>query len=503
MLRHLSYFLASVLIFVCTEIGASAAFQPDSVKMAALNLKLEEYLKAISLESLDVQKQECDFIIGSTSDSLVRTAVARKVLSSYMDSPLMGAEAVAIHLLDNWFLNGKVSMPSEMELLNARIYADFNRQSLLGCHAPALELKNDDGSLQTVLPNDRHRYMVLYFYDADCAKCRIQSILLRNLLDLENYPVDFIAVYTGDDLKEWKEYIETSLDVSSEAVAVSHLWDPEVDSDYQRKYGVIQTPRMFLIAPDGVIIGRGLDAKALSRMLQEIFAEKKLDYGTDESVALFDMVFGKDAVPSDKSEVMAVADHIAASTMEKGDTVMFRQMTGDLLYYLSFKREESFREGLDYLIDEYILSRPKVWRSEDDSLKVVGMAQVMDDLLSKAAPGSGIASVKVPGELVSSRADKVKVKSLDRIGGKRNYIMFFAQGCNVCAEEKKAMRAMLEDRASSRGVKVFLVDMDDILMTDPDLASSLFDAFDLTSLPFIVETDAKGVVLRRYVSFRF
>jgi hypothetical protein len=81
--------------------------------------------------------------------------------------------------------------------------------------------------------------------------------------------------------------------------------------------------------------------------------------------------------------------------------------------------------------------------------------------------------------------------------------MFFAQGCNVCAEEKKAMRAMLEDRASSRGVKVFLVDMDDILMTDPDLASSLFDAFDLTSLPFIVETDAKGVVLRRYVSFRF
>ena len=503
MLRHLSYFLASVLIFVCTEIGASAAFQPDSVKMAALNLKLEEYLTAISLESLDVQKQECDFIIGSTTDSLVRTAVARKVLSSYMDSPLMGAEAVAIHLLDNWFLNGKVSMPSEMDLLNARIYADFNRQSLLGCHAPALELKNDDGSLQTVLPNDRHRYMVLYFYDADCAKCRIQSILLRNLLDLENYPVDFIAVYTGDDLKEWKEYIETSLDVSSEAVAVSHLWDPEVDSDYQRKYGVIQTPRMFLIAPDSVIIGRGLDAKALSRMLQEIFAEKKLDYGTDESVALFDMVFGKDAVPSDKSEVIAVADHIAASTMEKGDTVMFRQMTGDLLYYLSSKREESFREGLDYLIDEYILSRPKVWRSEDDSLKVVGMARVMDDLLSKAAPGSRIPDVRVTGELISSRNSKVKVKSLGRIGGRRNYIMFFAQGCNICAEEKSVVRAIMADHAASRGLKVFLVDVDDMLMTAPDLAAMLFDTFDLTSLPFIVETDSKGVVQRRYVSFRF
>ena len=271
---------------------------------------------------------------------------------------------------------------------------------------------------------------------------------------------------------------------------------------------MIQTPRMLLVAPDGIIIGRGLDAKALSRMLQEIFAEKKLDYGTDESVALFDMVFGKDAVPSDKSEVMAVADHIAASTMEKGDTVMFRQMTGDLLYYLSSKREEAFREGLDYMIDRYVLSRPEVWRTEDDSLKVVGMAQVMDDLLSKAAPGSRIASVKVPGELVSSRADKVKVKPLNRIGGRRNYIMFFAKGCNVCAEEKKSSGmsnsfSTAQSLAKDYEGKVFLVDMDDILMTDPDLASSLFDAFDLSSLPFIVETDAKGGVLRRYVSFRF
>jgi hypothetical protein len=79
-------------------------------------------------------------------------------------------------------------------------------------------------------------------------------------------------------------------------------------------------------------------------MLDGIFSEKQLNYGTEESVVLYDMVFGKDAVPSGKDEVTSVADHIASSTIEKGDTLMFRQMTGDLLYYLSSKREEAFKE---------------------------------------------------------------------------------------------------------------------------------------------------------------
>jgi thiol-disulfide isomerase/thioredoxin len=110
-------------------------------------------------------------------------------------------------------------------------------------------------------------------------------------------------------------------------------------------------------------------------------------------------------------------------------------------------------------------------------------------------------SVKVPGELITFKKDKMTEKALDKIGGKRNYIMFFAEGCNVCAAEKQAMRAMMSDKAASKGVNVFLVNVDEILASRPELASDLFDLFDLTSLPFIIETDSKGIVVRRYISF--
>jgi hypothetical protein len=47
-----------------------------------------------------------------------------------------------------------------------------------------------------------------------------------------------------------------------------------------------------------------------------------------------------------------------------------------------------------------------------------------------------------------------------------------------------------------------MVNVDEVLHTDPSLASSLFDSFDLSALPYLVETDRKGTILRRYLSLQ-
>jgi hypothetical protein len=44
--------------------------------------------------------------------------------------------------------------------------------------------------------------------------------------------------------------------------------------------------------------------------------------------------------------------------------------------------------------------------------------------------------------------------------------------------------------------------VDDILASDPSLASKLFDSFDLSSLPFIISTDKKGIIDARYMTLR-
>ena len=489
--------------------GAVRAQGLDSLKKAELAGKLQEYFEALKYENIETQKAECDFLIETATDPQVRNFIAQTIYDHYIDSKIMGAEAVAVHLADNWFIPGKVTFDEESELFAAKIFAEFNRMSQIGAKAPELSMESLDGkSVDLFEAGEAGRgFRVLYFYDADCAKCRIETILLSNVLETEDFPVEVYAIYVGDDRQEWQDYVAGRLSQEGGKAVLTHLWDPAMDSDYQRKYGVLQTPRLFLIAPDGTIVGRGLDAQTLAQMLHGIFDPVELEYGGKESETLFDGIFGSEDSPS-AEEVTGISDYIATTTLAKGDTVMFRQLTGDLLYYLAGRSGEGVKEGMKSLIESRILDNTKVWRTQDDSLKIIGFARVMDDLLSKSEPGSAIVDVKVPGELRTWKKTKSVDISLRKLKGDRNIIIFYTEGCNICDAEKAAADAVLsagssKDKAlakAARRTKVLTVNMDRIMAEYPDLAARLFDSFDLSSLPYMIQTDRKGVVERRYIS---
>ena len=491
----LAAFLAAAVI--------SSAQQLDSAKRVLLDEKLAEYTAAIEREGVQVQKEECDFLIGSSTDSLVRQYVALRLYDHYMSSKVMGAEAVAIHIFDTWFLPGKVSMGDDMDLMTARVYAEFNRQSQIGMQAPELTMEAMGGDIVTLFPsgdNVKDRHSVLFFYDTDCAKCKMESILLSHLLEEEDYPIDFYAIYTGDNRESWEAYVAERFDFPTGRTKVTHLWDPTLDSDFQRKYGILQTPRMYLIRPDQVIKGRGLDTYALALMLNEILAHPDLDYGNPQMDPLFDNLLAH----STETGVKAAADYLAQSQLHAGDTTMCRQLLGDFLYYLAPKTGQAMKEGTKYLINEYILGRNDIWNTADDTLKVVGFAEIMDDLLSKSMQGSRIADIKVPGELLTAAKSAKKTMNLRKLKGESNIIIFHTNGCNICAAEIAAARNIISqlDRKQKNKIKVFLVNVDDIMASDPALASKLFDSFDLSSLPFIISTDKKGIIDSRYVTLR-
>ena len=530
--------------------------QVDSTRLAELDKRLDKYFQILEPENVDVKSRECDLLIDSAKDSLLRQHIALKIYDHYLMSPVMGDEAVAIHLTDTWFAPGLIDMGGDDVLLEAKIFADFNRQSLLGMKAPPAMLETPDGEVVEI-GGSSSRYRVLFFYDTDCAKCRLETVMLRSKLNSKNWPIDVYAVYTGVSAESWKEWRETRFTVRAGQTRVIHLWDPEVKSDYQMKYGVLQTPRMFLVDRSGTIIGRGMDTAALGRLLGIVLSREDYEYGGSASAVLMDKLFmsyedSARSVPLSErpsaDRILSIAKTLEDRTLAQGDTIFFKHLEGDLLYWLTSRRDEFSKEGALPFINEYILSRPGIWNTQDDTLKVVGLARMMKDLLSRTPVGSKLpkakdlisksssaesqsnttvwpdriqeqdevnnrnqasdrsleqvdVSDKAHGDhtLIQPRNDANALflrdwtRKWNRLRRKGGYIVFHTEGCPVCKAELSA--------ADSLGLRTLDVNVDEIMVTNPALAKSLLDTFDLSSMPLILQVGRHGIILRRYLSF--
>ena len=479
------------LLTALAALFAALMLRAQDDRFDALGAKLEEYFAALAGEPLSVQNAECDFLIESCQDSLVRQFVALKIYDHYLNSKIMGEDGVAVHVADTWFIPGRVAMHAELDLLNAKVFAEFNRQALLGADAPALNLQDPMGEEVTV-PVDG-RYTVIYFYDTSCSTCRIETPRLSKFLKETDFPLTAAAVYVGDDAESWEEYRSASLAVPG----MLHLWDPEFESDYQRKYGVLQTPRMFLVGPDGKIVGRAIDTPALQLLVEKFSGKESYVYGTREGMSVFEKVFagyGEDLKPSD---ILDVAAYVAERTYGEGSVDSYKQMEGDLLYYLSSRTGETWKEGTKLFIDKYILDAGDVWTAPEDTAQVISLARTMKDLLERTPVGSAVPDWKVSGEMLRKpcllrKAAKKGTFSLR----KADYLVFYTQGCGRCEETLAAAR-----RLADQGSKVLLMDMDALFTDRPDEARRLLDSFDLSALPYVMQLGPGGIVLHRYLEF--
>ena len=457
-----------------------------------LGAKLEEYFTALAGESAAVQNAECDFLIQSCQDSLVRQFVALKIYDHYLRSHIMGDDAVAVHVAEKWFLSGAIPMATDEDLVNAQVFVQFNRSSLVGAPAPQLSLFGPDGSPMELPAKDG--YSALYFYDTGCSTCKLETARLKRLVESKEYQLNVYAIYVGADAHAWESY-------RAGFEGVTHLWDPSMASDWQMKYGVLKTPALFLVSPDGIILGRGLDTPALRILLNQQFSAGQYVYGEAGQMARYSQLFEAYGDSLSVDHVMEVADYLAARTLGEGDTDSFKQVAGDLLYYLSSQKTEVYRDACQPFAQKYITALPDVWNTADDKAQVVSLAEMLAELTSRTPVGSIIPNLNVRGTLrrkpcLFRKGSKEGVFALPKLKGNPAYVVFYTGGCSSCKETLSAVDKLV---AGNRRVKVLLVDMDDLLTDYPDEARQLLDTFDLSGMPFVLQLDKKGMVQHRYV----
>ncbi len=256
-------FLIVLSLAVALGFSSPLCAQVDSLSLAKLSAMLDNYYEAMVFEDVPVKEGECDFLIESCKDSLVRREVAYSILEHYMDPPLMGEEAVAIYIYEKWFASGKVTIPDSWDAFQAELFYRTNRACQLDMPSPVLRAANDKGVMQDVPGSGP---AVIYFYDIHCSKCRLLTSVLTGELSKVKFPLTLYAFYAGDDYEGWLAYRD-KFKIDNPNITLEHIWDPDMSSDYVTNYGVTTTPKLYFIDENRIIRGRRLEGDSLSQIL--------------------------------------------------------------------------------------------------------------------------------------------------------------------------------------------------------------------------------------------
>ena len=492
-------------LFLCLGLSGKAfptaarIAQADSVRFSAFEAKLAEYVAALEGERTGVKMQECDFILSSCTDTALTSFAARYLYSRYLSSPVMNDEAVAIHLFDTWFEPGRASFGDPLLHLQAGAFARLNRPTLVGMPSPASQAL-DTAGLWRSFP-EPERLSLLVFYDPACSKCKLESLLLRGVL--ENLPdsVDVWAVCLSDDEEAWARFRRLYMDYGPLSARLHHLRSGE-GGVLREAWGVLQTPKLFVVGYNGCIWGRRLGVAEAGTLLHALLDLPPLE-ASGEASAFFDQVF---ADCTTAEEMLYMAEYLGERCLAEGDLASYRQGLADMFYTLSGGEGALYAEACDSLTDRYLLGEraPRwLWTQQEDTLRLLGAAALVRDLHGRLRRGDRLPALAVRGTLRRSdgRTERLRLR-LDRLPGRhccfaRPYeetlLVFYDASCSRCRAQLERVDAYLAAGGRRQVLLVSLEEHDESHRQNP------LDSLDLTRLPFICSAAPDGRVRQTYL----
>ena len=423
----------------------------------------------------------------------LQSKVAGICFDFFTQSPVMGHDAVAVHIADDWFLNGKLKLENDQLYPVLYTYAEFNRSSLVGKSAPALTMDDPQGIPVNIraVPSD---YKILFFYDTECSTCRKEAPLLADLLrSYKGETISFFAIYTQSDREAWERYAgEVFADIDNPGVNLYHLWDPEAATNFHKLYGVLSTPQLFLLDGQNIILGRGLDSEALAAMLG-IENARAIQYKQ-----LFDQIFSAFS-PLTIDNVEGIADAFADRL--RADENAYKDIFFHLFNYLRTSEEFPKQQGALYVAENYIVAEPAYWSDEFLESTVHALSRAWLNPVGSHAK-----------DLTLRTKRGKRVYLLERGNQAYTLVFFHLIDCKQCQEEFRQLKSMSADLREV-GIKVKLVYVGKeeeawrkfikkvpcrwLPLQDFKGESDMHTLYDLEYVPHLYLLDADGTILAK------
>ena len=511
----------AICLTLCAVTDMYAAAQTDTLS-GGTSMTQEDINMVMSvfdgLQPYEIIGKADGFIMTGKSDEEI-AQIAYYIYRYYRDSRIMGYDEIAIYVADNYFLNGRYRLADEDARLEMRLFADANRRSLIGMDATVLTMQDPAGN-EVMFPEGDQDYSILYFYDDECPGCqRMTPTLMQYLFQCDrNINFTVYMVYTQGDMERWTDYIAKVIHPFSlpDNVTLVNLWDPEMKSDFLTAYGVISTPKLFLVDRNGKIIGRELTPTALSQVV-ELYESQMT--ATEE---LLDRIFLPMANTSDTTEVVETIDTFFEDS--KDNPEFFHEIFYTLYQYLKTSPSYTLQQGAAYLANKYIAGMPELWETVEFTDKGVSHGSVIRADYSSVSEFIDQTALAVlmfyrnpldrPASDLELRTPKNKKQSIYDLKARYTVLYFYDMNCALCnAVSEEVDKIQRQYDLSEVCVAAIYTGKDNKWkkyvkgqdrawtdLWDRKRESGMFDKYDLMDVPAIYLLDENKVTLAKDIN---
>lgn len=180
---------------------------------------------------------------------------------------LMDAEAVLVHMVKNYFTPEKATWSSESELAALKKQASEMENSLVGKKGMDVEAIDQNGTKRSIYEMTAD-YIVVFMWNPECSHCKEETPQLIQIAREWKGKLDVfgIAVNTTEEAykKASKEY----------GMTWNTVFDPTNKAIYA-KYYVDNTPEIYVLNPERIIIGKNLKAHQVVTVVEKDIAKRR------------------------------------------------------------------------------------------------------------------------------------------------------------------------------------------------------------------------------------
>ncbi len=242
------------------------------VRTPILEARLDRYFKNLVAPVPDSTIYEADLLLArAKKDKESFKFVLWWLTHTYETSPVMGMDAVFVHLVEKYYVPGDAYWLSAEQREKVISRALTIAPNLIGQQAAPMELK-DTSARKASLYDIKSKYTVVVFWDPTCGHCITEVPKLDSAwkASWKNKGVTMVGVRTDGTREEWIKFIK-----EHKMSGWIHAWDPDNLTNYRKFYDVYATPVVYLLDEKKKILAKRLGMSQLDEFLQREAAVDK------------------------------------------------------------------------------------------------------------------------------------------------------------------------------------------------------------------------------------